>query len=119
MKTSNLSNEAIRQSEVGLTWEEQLSGAAGTLNLHPFQTFRVRAAGAVTVTIDGTLAATMISGEILIFNAGSGVPYAVGGDANYNANLGGAVVKRARTAVIAVTGTAFVQTARNNVRHLP
>lgn len=112
MRTSNLSNEAARQAESGQVWQEQLSGAAGTLNLKPFQTFRVRAAGAVTVTIDGVLAATMISGEILVFNAGSGL--ATGGD-----NTDGVqnVVKRATKATVVVTGTAFVQVAPVNVNY--
>lgn len=103
MRTSNNANEALRQSEVGLVWEEQLSGAAGTLQLELYQSFRVRAAGAVTVTIDGTLAATMISGEILIFNAGSGQP---------TTDPVSGVIKKAAYATVVITGTAFVQTAR-------
>jgi hypothetical protein len=103
MRTSNLANEAIRHAEVGQVWEEVLSGAAGTIILKPFQTFRVRAAGAVTVTIDSTLAATMISGEILVFNAGGGAAPAPG-------------AQSALSVSVAVTGTAFVQVARDNVR---
>jgi hypothetical protein len=112
MRTSNLANEAVRQAEVGQVWEEQLSGAAGTLVMDTFRTFRVRAAGAVTVTIDGTLAATMISGEILLFNSGSGQPVNVG------AIPGGpmGVTSRASQTNIVITGTAFVQVARDNVR---
>jgi hypothetical protein len=89
MKTSNLVTENVRQAETGLEWEEQLSGAMGTLQLMPVQTFRVRATGATTVTIDGTLAMTMTSGEIAIFNVGQGniinrpgattVPVVIGG----------------------------------------
>lgn len=111
MRTSNLANEAVRQAEVGQVWEEQLSGAAGTLVLDTFRTFRVRAAGAVTVTIDGTLAATMISGEILLFNSGSGLPIN-----NTTYGVPGGVTKRAAQTTIVVTGTAFVQVARDNVR---
>ena len=72
MKTSNVVTENVRQAETGLQWEEQLSGAQGTLKLMPLQTFRVRSTGAVTVTIDGTLAMTMSSGEIAIFSTGQG-----------------------------------------------
>jgi len=105
MRAANLANEAVRQAEVGQVWEEVLSGSGTAVPVRPFQTFRVRAASAVTVTIDGTLAMTMISGEIAIFNAGSGVPGSVPGDARYTAP------------VVAVTGTAFVQVARDNIRN--
>ena len=107
MRTSNLATEAVRQSEVGQTWEEKLSGAAGTLVLKPRQTFRVRAAAAVTITIDGILAATMISGEILIFNCGSGQPIVGLNTSNNQANQ----------STVVVTGTAFVQVARDNNRY--
>jgi hypothetical protein len=72
MKTANVVSENLRQAETGLQWEEKLTGAQGTLLLMPLQTFRVRAAGATTVTIDGTLAMTMMSGEIAIFSTGQG-----------------------------------------------
>jgi hypothetical protein len=72
MKTANIVSENLRQAETGLQWEEQLSGATGTLPLYKWTTFRVRATGATTVTIDGVLAATMSSGEIMIFNTGTG-----------------------------------------------
>ena len=73
MKTTNLSAGSQRISTVGLTWEEILTGAQGTFRV-PFQTtFRVRAAGATTVTIDGVLAMTMASGEIEYFNSGAGL----------------------------------------------
>jgi len=68
----NLPTAAARTSEVGLTWVEVLSGAAGTIEVQKRSALRVRATAGVTVTIDGVLAATMISGEILIFNVGSG-----------------------------------------------
>lgn len=107
MRTSNLANEAQRYSDVGLVWEEKLSGAAGTLVLLPTQTVRVKATAAVTVTIDGILAATMEAGEIMLFNTGSGIPDATTG-----------VVKRDTRVTVVVTGTAFVQVARENVRKL-
>lgn len=74
MKTSNLVSQTVRQSESGLTWEEKLTNNTGTLELPKASTFRVRATGATTVTIDGVLAATMSSGEIIIFNTGDGNP---------------------------------------------
>lgn len=104
MRTSNLANEALRHAETGQVWEEQLTNAQGTLILKPYQTFRVRAAGATTVTIDGVLAATMMTGEILIFNAGSGQP-----DAN--------TLKQAVQVSVVIGGAAaFVQVARENIR---
>lgn len=105
MRTSNLANEALRVAEVGQIWEERLSGAAGTLQLLPFQTFRVRAVANGTVTIDGTLAATMVSGEILVFNAGAGQPV--------NVNQ---TTKQAVSVAVVITGNQFVQVARANVR---
>lgn len=112
MKTSNLANEAIRQSDVGMVWEERLSGAAGTLQLLPFQTFRVRAAAGGTVTIDGVLAATMISGEIMIFNAGGGQPVAT------DPTTTAVVVRQAPMATVVITGAQFVQVARDSNRRL-
>jgi hypothetical protein len=112
MRTSNLANEAVRQAEVGHVWEEVLTSAMGTLTLKPFQTFRVRAAGATTVTIDGTLAMTMATGEIAIFNAGSGAPTDVDPSS-------GVVVKQANVATVVIAGAAaFVQVARDNIRKL-
>jgi hypothetical protein len=74
VKTANVVNEALRQAEVGQVWVEVLSGAQGTIQLAEVQTFRVRATGATTVTIDGLLAMTMSSGEIALFNTGHGNP---------------------------------------------
>jgi hypothetical protein len=107
MKTSNLATEALRTGDVGQCWEERLSGAAGTLKLQPFQSFRVRATAAGTVTIDGTLAATMVAGEILVFNAGSGQPYSVD-----------QTTKQASECVIVITGAQFVQVARDTTRKI-
>jgi hypothetical protein len=74
VKTSNTVSENLRQAETGLAWVELLTNAQGTLKLKQSQTFRVRATGATTVTIDGLLAMTMSSGEIAIFNTGQGSP---------------------------------------------
>lgn len=112
MKTSNLASEALRTAEHGQVWEEQLSGAAGTLSLHPYHAFRVRAAAAVTVTIDGTLAATMVSGEIIIFNSGSGLPSLT------DPTTTGIVLKQASMCSVVITGTAFVQVARETTRKI-
>lgn len=112
MKTSNLANEAIRQSDVGMVWEERLSGIAGTLTLLPFQAFRVRAAAAGTVTIDGVLAATMVSGEILVFNAGGGQPVAT------DPTTTGVVTRQAPSVTVVITGAQFVQVARDSTRRL-
>lgn len=99
MKTSNNASATLNHSESGLVWEEKLSGGAGTVEVVEYTTFRVRAAAAVTVTIDGVLAATMISGEIMIFNAGRGNPD-----------------DTKPTISVVLTGTAFVQVARNKDR---
>lgn len=112
MKTSNLANESMRTAEVGMVWEEKLSGAAGTLTLMPFQSFRVRAAAGGTVTIDGVLAATMISGEILIFNAGPGLP------AKTDPTTTGVVLKQAASVTVVITGAQFVQVARDAGRRI-
>jgi|SRR5581483_3495335 len=74
MYNANLANRAARQAESGHVWEEQLTNAQGTIEVVEYSTFRVRATGATTVTIDGILAMTMSSGEIAIFNAGKGNP---------------------------------------------
>ena len=112
MKTSNLASEALRTAEVGMVWEEKLSGAAGTLQLIPYQSFRVRAAAAGSVTIDGVLAATMVSGEILVFNAGPGLPVKT------DPTTTGVVVKQAVTVTVVIAGAQFVQVARDAGRRI-
>lgn len=99
MKTSNVISENLRTVETGLQWEEKLTNAQGTLNIKPVHTFRVRATGATTVTIDGTLAATMSAGEIMIFNTGQGN-----------------IINTGLTYVIVVIGgaNAFVQVGKEN-----
>src|SRR5688500_15889065 len=100
MRTGNLVTESIRQSESGQTWEEVLTNATGSVEVHRNSTFRVRATGATTVTIDGVLAMTMSAGEIAVFNSGDGDPDAT---------------KRTVTIEIgAVAG--FVQVARETYR---
>lgn len=72
MRTANLASQSARQSDVGKVWEELITGATGTVEIPKFHTFRVRATGATTVTIDGVLAMTMSSTEIELFNSGAG-----------------------------------------------
>ena len=100
MRTANLISETLRQSESGLTWEEKITNGTGTLELTKASTFRVRATGATTVTIDGVLAATMSAGEIIVFNTGDGNPDDT---------------KSTVTVVIAAIA-AFVQVAREQMR---
>lgn len=102
MRTSNLANQAVRQSEVGHVWEEKLTGAGGTLEVPKYSTFRVRAAAGITVTIDGVLAATMASAEIMLFNAGGGS----------NDAAGNAVP----TVTVVVSGNCYLQLARDKDR---
>jgi len=85
-----------RNAEFGHVWEEKLSGATGTLEVPKYTAIRVRATGATTVTVGGKLAATMSTGEIIIFNAGIG-------DVSDQ--------KRTVTVVIGVAG-AFVQVSK-------
>lgn len=98
MKSVNIVTEALRVGESGLTWQELLSGASGTLELDPRTTVRVRAAAGLTVTIEGILAATMISGEVILFNTGDSDPT----DAK-------------RTCTFTVSGNAFVQIGREKL----
>jgi hypothetical protein len=102
MQASNIASRTLRSSESGLVWEEKLSGATGSLELEPCSTFRVRATGATTVTIDGILAATMSAGEILIFNCGEGNPKD----------------SKATVTVAIAAASAFVQVARNKDRKI-
>lgn len=75
MKSSNLITESVRQSETGQCWEEKITNATGTVNVPKHATVRVRCVTTgTTVTIAGILAATMLAGEVIIFNAGDGDP---------------------------------------------
>jgi hypothetical protein len=114
MRTSNLANESIRESNAGHVWEEQLSGALGTVLVNRFQTFRVRATGATTVTIGGVLAMTMSAGEIEYFNAGHGSPSVDTTILNGGSNPSG--TQTLTVPVVIAGAAAFVQTARDNKR---
>jgi len=72
LKTTNMPAGSQRQSEVGLSWIEVLTGAQGTIQVPIQGTIRVRATGATTVTIGGILAMTMSAGEIERINVGTG-----------------------------------------------
>ncbi len=89
-----------KNSESGLIWEEKITNTTGTIEVPKYSPVRVRATGATTVTVGGVLAATMSSGEIIIFNSGIGDIGATGTD-----------TKRTVTVTIAVAN-AFVQVAR-------
>ena len=104
MQNYNESARVERNSDFGHVWMEISSGASITAEVPRFSAIRVRAAGAVTVTFDGILAATMISGEILIFNSGRGQV------------APGAPSASKKTVTMVVTGTAFVQQAANTER---
>lgn len=73
MQIYNIPARTQRNAEVGLVWEEKISGGQDTIRVPKYSAIRVRALGATTVTIGGTLAATLSSGEIMLFNAGAGV----------------------------------------------
>ena len=70
----NTITETVRESESGQVWEEKLTNTTGTIKVPKHVPVRVRAAGAATVTIGGVLAATMSSGEVIVFNSGDGDP---------------------------------------------
>jgi hypothetical protein len=72
MRNNNLPTGGMRSSEVGLVYEEVLSGAAGTVEVLKYSAVRVRAAAAGTVTVDGILACTLKVDEIIILNVGRG-----------------------------------------------
>lgn len=85
-----------RNAEFGHVWEEKLTNAMGTLEVPKYAAIRVRATGATTVTIGGVLAATMTSGEVIIFNSGIGV-----------------VTDQKRTVTVVIGGAAaYVQVSR-------
>ncbi len=74
MKSGNLVTESMRTSETGQCWEEKISGGQSSIEVARHTAVRVRATGASTVTIGGVLAATMSTGEIMVFNTGDGDP---------------------------------------------
>jgi hypothetical protein len=71
MRLTNLATEASRITDVGALWAEVLTSGTGTFRFPPYTTFRVRClTSGTTVTVNGVLAATMTSGEVMLFNTG-------------------------------------------------
>lgn len=102
MKNTNIPSGAQRNANVGLVWEEVLTGALGSIEVPMQGTIRVSADGATTVTIGGILAATMRAGEVEYFNVGSGV--ANDGKAKVTVVLGGAGTPNVQVAKEIETG---------------
>lgn len=99
----NLPTRASRTSEVGLFWREIASGTALTDYAIPKHTaVRIRAAAGITVTFDGVLSATMLSGEVLVFNSGAG-------SSEDNKD----------TVALTISGNAFVQIGEEILRYTP
>jgi hypothetical protein len=73
MKNANMPAGATRNANVGLVWEEVITGDTGTIRAQIQGTVRVHALGATTVTIGGVLAMTMVAGMVEYFNVGTGV----------------------------------------------
>lgn len=75
MKAANTITETLRHSESGQLWEEKITNNTGTVQVQKHGTVRVRCVTTgATVTIGGVLAATMVGGEIIVFNVGEGDP---------------------------------------------
>jgi hypothetical protein len=74
VKAANLVSESVRWSDAGLCWEEKITNSTGSIEVPKYSSIRVRATGASTVTVDGTLAATMTTGEVVVYNVGDGNP---------------------------------------------
>jgi hypothetical protein len=72
MRNVDLPSGASRTAESGLVWEEKITNTTGAIEIPKYSTYRVRATAAATVTVDGILAATLTTGEILVGNVGVG-----------------------------------------------
>ena len=72
--TYNAAARTQKNAETGLVWVEKLTNASGSIEVPKYAAIRVRAASTLTVTIGGTLAASMASGEIMVLNTGIGDP---------------------------------------------
>jgi len=107
MQNYNEPARVERNSDFGHVWMEVVTnGATAGMEVPRYSAIRVRAAAAVTVSFDGVLAATMASGEILIFNSGRGLV------------APGQPSASKKTVTMVVTGTAFVQLAANTERDI-
>ena len=103
MRLSNQLSAGQRSSDVGLVWKEVNSGGvAGQLEIPRHTAVRVRSTTAgLQVSLDGILAVTMASGEIILLNSGTGKLY---GDASDTKN----------TVTLAWSGTCFIQLGMEN-----
>lgn len=72
MRPANIPTGAARVVETGLVWKQLATGASITVELDPYTIFRVHALADLTVTIDGLLAMSMVSGQVERFNTGDG-----------------------------------------------
>lgn len=68
----NIPTGASRVTDIGLVWREISSGSAGSWEVPKYCAVRVRATAGAAISLDSVLAATMISGEILVLNSGRG-----------------------------------------------
>lgn len=96
MKTTNIPAGSQRTSNVGLVWEEKITGGSGSFRARFQQTIRVHAVAQSTVSLDGMLSITLEAGETEYINAGTGLA----GDGR-------------STVEVTITGTANVQLARD------
>ena len=92
----NIPARAERNAEAGLVWMEMITNNTGTIQVPKYSTVRVRATGATTVTVDGVLAATMMTDEIMLFNAG----------------IGNVMDSKKTVAIVIGAAAAYVQVAR-------
>jgi hypothetical protein len=112
MQIYNAPARAERNSDWGHVWLEVITNGTTTgMEVARYAAVRVRAVAGTTVSFDGVLAATMIAGEILIFNSGIGQVAPGGASANK------------KTVTLVVTGSSCVQVAaqaQNEVEnHIP
>jgi hypothetical protein len=92
----NIPARCDRVSDTGFVWVEKITNGTGTIAVEKYSPVRIRATAPLTVSLDGVLAATMTTNEILIVNAGIGVTTDV-----------------VRTVDVTIAGgAAFVQVAR-------
>ena len=96
MRAVNLPSGAQRNVEVGLVWEEIITGAAGTFEAPVQGTLRVDCITDSTVTIAGVLAMSIRAGQVERINVGVGIP----GD------------KKVSVTVVIAGGTCNVQVAK-------
>ena len=110
MQIYNAPARVQREADFGHVWMEVITnGTTAGMEIPRYAAVRVRAVAGGSVSFDGVLAATMIAGEILIFNAGIG-QVAVGGAS-----------QNKKTVTLVVTGSSCVQVsaqAQNEVENV-